>query len=389
MEFPKKKLEIYTLSPSNFSPTSYFPIKASPSTQRILHEVQQMKNLTKSEHSMSKNQNSLKYLKLAPINPFSDSNSSYSHSMSKSRRNYKLQGILPINITKNCVSRCAFISQKGSDNKTLHDLNQDSVLLQTKLNSQAYQFLFGVFDGHGQNGHSISTLLKNRISSNVPYCPKEPQENDLVEYLENSVNLASRTVMASPIDSDISGSTLCLVIISGPHIICANVGDSRCIIGKYNDNWDYEILSKEHKPNNPQEAERIEDAGGFVSVFPNKRNQKEGMLRVWTDDPEIPGLAMTRSIGDKAMKHVGVIDTCEIVKHKVCSEDKFLILASDGIWDVISNMEAVEIVSRFWKEGKSELACKGLVETATEKWKESGDHIDDISVIVVFLHAKE
>lgn len=382
MEFPKKKLKIHTHNLPLFSPTSNSSIKASLSTQRILHKVQQMKNLTKSEHSMSKNQNSLK---LAPINPLSDS-TSYSQSISKSHRNYKSSRIFPINITRNYILQCSFISQKGSANKISNNLNQDSVILQTKLNFQAYQYLFGVFDGHGPNGHSISTLLKNRISSNVPYCPKEPQEIDLIEYLENTVNLALRTVITSPIDTSISSSTLCLIIISGPHIICANIGNSRCIIGKYNENWGFEILSKENKHFVSEENEIIEKSREFVSVFSNKRNQKENIVKVSTDDPEILGYSMNRLNEDKNMKN---FDICQIVKHKVCNKDKFLILASDGIWDVISNMEAVEIVSKFWKEGKSEFACKRLVETAIEKWMEFGDYIDDISVVVVFLNTKE
>lgn len=388
MEFTRKKIDVYQLSPSNLTPRSYFPMKASSSTERILHEVQHMKNLPKSDPLVSKSQNSLKYLKLAPIQPFNDSQET-SQITSKSRRNYKLQGIHPINITKNCVSRCAYISQKGSENKTPHDYNQDSVLLQTKLNSQQHQFLFGVFDGHGTYGHLVSTFIKKVITLSIPEFFAEAQESDIINFLNQSIDQVIQKLNSSNIDINISGSTLCLVIVSGPQIVCANIGDSRCIIGKLTEIWGYEVLSIDHKPTVYDEAQRIEQAGGLVSVVPNVRNKTQGMLRVWTDDPDIPGLAMTRSIGDKIMKNIDVIDRCDIIKYRVTNEDKFIILATDGVWDVISNEEAVRIVARYWKEGKSELACKSLADAATRKWEDCGSRVDDISLVIVFLHAKD
>ncbi|OMJ68208.1 hypothetical protein SteCoe_34410 [Stentor coeruleus] len=389
MDFPKKKIDTYQLSPSSLTPRSYFPMKASSSTERILNEVQQMKKLQRSDPLVSKNQNSLKYLKLAPIQPFNDSQEISSQINSKSRRNYKLQGIHPINITKNCVSRCAYISQKGSENKIPHDNNQDSILFQTKLNSQAYQFLFGVFDGHGSYGHLVSNFIKKTINLSIPRCLPEAQENDMINFLCQSIDQAINDLNTSNIDINISGSTLCLIMISGPQIVCASIGDSRCIIGKFIETWDYEILSIEHKPTVYDEVQRIEQAGGLVSVAPNIRNKTQGMLRVWSDDSDIPGLAMTRSIGDKLMKNIGVIDKCDITKHKITNEDKFAILATDGVWDVLSNEDAVRIVAKYWKEGKSELACKGLADAATKKWEECGVRVDDISLVVVFLHAKD
>ena len=93
---------------------------------------------------------------------------------------------------------------------------------------------------------------------------------------------------------------------------------------------------------------------------------------------------MTRSIGDKVSKNAGVCSDCEITMKTLDKFDKFIIIASDGIWDVISSQEAVEIVRKAYRLRKTEFACKCLVDEAIIRWKAQGDNTDDISVVIAF-----
>jgi Serine/threonine protein phosphatase len=136
------------------------------------------------------------------------------------------------------------------------------------------------------------------------------------------------------------------------------------------------------------ESSRISNFGGIVSEAINK-NHKTAGIRVWVSSDNKSSIAMTRSIGDKIMKKVGVSDQADIFHRRLEKHDKFLIIASDGIWDVLTSSEAVSIVSSVLSLNKSEVACKTLVEQATKRWKKIGNCVDDISVVIVFINLKE
>jgi len=95
---------------------------------------------------------------------------------------------------------------------------------------------------------------------------------------------------------------------------------------------------------------------------------------------------MTRSIGDLVAKQVGVICDPEISTKQLRPKDKFVVLASDGIWDRIPNQEAMELVVPYFEKGGAQGAVNKLVEVATEKWQTEQGMIDDITVLVVFLN---
>ena len=95
---------------------------------------------------------------------------------------------------------------------------------------------------------------------------------------------------------------------------------------------------------------------------------------------------MARSIGDHAVKSVGVIAEPVVSFHKIQENDCFLILATDGVWEFISSTEAVKIIGKNLHKGATK-ACQVLIETAAEKWHdEEGDYRDDITALVVRLH---
>jgi serine/threonine protein phosphatase PrpC len=86
----------------------------------------------------------------------------------------------------------------------------------------------------------------------------------------------------------------------------------------------------------------------------------------------------TIPVGDYAVKAVGVIPEPEVKEFTLEPSDKFMILASDGVWEFISSQEAVEIVNGAISNGAG-AACQTLIETAAARWQEEeGDYRDDV-----------
>ena len=200
-------------------------------------------------------------------------------------------------------------------------------------------------------------------------------------------------IMHSEIDANLSGSTANIVLLLGSKLICANVGDSRAVIGckdknineSGNNAWHVISLSKDHKPNSNGEYERIIKNNGKILPAKNRKGEFIGPYRVWQKNLEIPGLAMSRSLGDSAAKKVGVISEPEVKEKILTSEDKFVIIGSDGIWQYLSNEEAVDIVVPFWENNDIKGAQERLIEEATKEWKLKSHIIDDITIIIIFF----
>lgn len=137
------------------------------------------------------------------------------------------------------------------------------------------------------------------------------------------------------------GATALVSMVLGGHLFVANIGDSRAVLARRKQKA--LRLSIDHKPDLPDEKERIETAGGQV-VF-------SGCWRVAHDQVPVR-LAVSRSFGDHKLKNnLPASCTAPLVSaepfvdvHKLNPEDQFVILASDGVWDRLSDDEAVAIV---------------------------------------------
>lgn len=165
------------------------------------------------------------------------------------------------------------------------------------------------------------------------------------------INLGNDIMARRDLDVESSGSTLVSCLIRGNLLLCANVGDSRAVLGRMTESgMEAVALSVDQKPDLPREAHRIKSFGGIVEAFKNVKGEPEGPLRIWDPhtQPPVPGLAMTRSIGDKIASSIGLIYKPKITETRLTPDDKFIILASDGIWEFISNQKAVEIVEKHW-----------------------------------------
>ena len=90
-------------------------------------------------------------------------------------------------------------------------------------------------------------------------------------------------------------------------------------------------------------------------------------------------------------KKLGVLGEPDIYEYVIGEEDKFVIVASDGVWEYLSNEDVMNIVKEVYldSDDKAEEACELLVKNATDAWKrENSNTIDDISCVILFLNVK-
>ena len=281
--------------------------------------------------------------------------------------------------------------------------NQDT-LFKVKFGDINYSY-YGVCDGHGPSGHFVSDFIKSNIAFIVYKHLKslllQNQNNNssnLNEVDDSNIDFSklfkdcfllmdSKLSENKSIDIELSGTTCVSLLFCDNRIISANVGDSRAIKGQYNiktNNWDYIALTRDHKPSEKDEAERIKKSKGIIHPYIDDDGNYAGPDRVWKDD-ELPGLAMSRSFGDEIASSVGVFSEPEVKIFPFNEEDKFIVIASDGLWEYVTNEEVTDIVSEYFEKKDCDGAVSKLYEISHERWVQYDDYIDDISIIVVFL----
>lgn len=143
------------------------------------------------------------------------------------------------------------------------------------------------------------------------------------------------------IDSEFSGTTCIIGLLRGRTLTVANIGDSRVILGRKEPGsakLKAISVSDDHKPDREDEEKRIIARGGRVFAV-EYDDGIDGPPRVWLGHMDIPGLAMSRSLGDTVAHTAGVISDPEMHVVELVESDKILIWASDGLWEFMSNQE--------------------------------------------------
>lgn len=222
---------------------------------------------------------------------------------------------------------------------------------------------------------------------------KSNQSNLLSDNLEEIITQAfvnaNDNLLKNPqINTTLSGTTCVSVIYTPEKLIIANVGDSRCVLGRVGPGgaFVHENLSRDHKPTIAEEAKRILQKGGRIRPMKDGEGNFVGPLRVYMKDKDIPGLAMTRSFGDYYASIAGTVPIPEIREYYYREDDKVLVLASDGLFEFISSEEVVTLIQPFYETSDIVGCCEYLYKEATRRWlKEEGDAVDDITIIVVFF----
>ena len=232
--------------------------------------------------------------------------------------------------------------------------NQDAVIVHPFLSKDTS--LFGICDGHGVYGKEISNFIGQSLPAYLQ--SHEITANlftDCIASVENSLKMCK-------FDVAYSGSTLVLCCIHKSRLFSVNVGDSRAVLGKKGYiKWDFVQLTRDHKPDLPDESARIRNCGGRVAASNNV-----GPARVWMMEKNSPGLAMSRSLGDTVVHQIGVSSEPEISERFIGEEDEFLVIGSDGLFEFLSNQEVVNIAGEHYGSPKN--ACEELSSAARARW---------------------
>lgn len=276
-----------------------------------------------------------------------------------------------------------------------------------------------LFDGHGTDGHLVSEFCVNFVEkfivSKHDFFMNSPKEA-VIQAMEE----CEKALVTSSIDCNLSGSTGILLFIQDNNIHSACIGDSRAILGTLTDTMfpfnkpsnpyarGYSVnrmlkpipLTIDQKPDNTEENLRIRKSGGIIEKFKDSFSPN-GHSRVCL--PEAAGgsaLCMTRSFGDVLAKQFGVISTPDYRYFSMYSSyDQYIVLASDGIWDVMDNIEVLNFIE-MWRDRCSDFEsdqypatyknctlARMLAEECRYRWlhhlQNDGVIIDDISVIVL------
>ncbi|CAH0489209.1 unnamed protein product [Peronospora farinosa] len=203
------------------------------------------------------------------------------------------------------------------------------------LNGDPNQSFYGIFDGHGGEG-AANYSLKNG-------------------FLRTDQEIASRK-------NSEDGTTAVVVLTQGDEMFVAHAGDSRAVLvhccGKVS------VLTSDHKPNRPDERRRIQELGGSVIFW-----------GVW----RVEGiLAVSRAIGDRMLKPFVVAEP-EVKKFTRTEADRYVVLASDGVWDTVSNDDVAQLVLKY---EDPQAAAQRIMEEAYARGS-----MDNICAMVIDLRA--
>lgn len=235
---------------------------------------------------------------------------------------------------------------------------------------------FAVYDGHG--GANIAQHAGKHLHK---YVTRRPEYgSDMRKALQRGfLDIDEAMLNDDSLKEQMAGSTAVTVLIKNDRLYCANAGDSRaiaCVGGKL------DVLSFDHKPNNTNELERIKKAGGYVEY-----NRVNGYL------------ALSRALGDFSLKrNTNVLPEEQVVtawpdiEERQVSEDwEFMVIACDGIWDVLPSQSVLEFVQAEIAQGiYPQNICENLMTRClAPDCQMGGIGGDNMTVIIVcFLHGR-
>ncbi|RDX99069.1 putative protein phosphatase 2C 74, partial [Mucuna pruriens] len=283
----------------------------------------------------------------------------------------------------------SMFSQKGTKG-----VNQDALTVWEDFTGKKDMIFCGVFDGHGPLGHKFAQRIRDDLPSKLSTVIKQSQQKVIKCYDANATNGGNHSDVCGEDNKDMSfasweetftkcfnemdkdlakkmdkngfrgGSTAVTLIKQGDQLIVGNLGDSRAVLCKTaHDKQLIPVqLTIDLTPDTPTEALRIINCGG--KIFAAKENP--GINRVWMPKGAGPGLAMTRAFGNFCLKDYGVTSVPDVSYRKITNQDEFVVLATDGVWDVLTNSEVINIVA---SAPKRSMAASLLVYRAIQAWR--------------------
>ena len=258
----------------------------------------------------------------------------------------------------------------------------------------------GVYDGH--NGDWAASYAKEKMHTHLEKCsfiangiaPDAPQ-HELEQFelgVKNSlirsfVDLDEEILDGTKALNRRDGSTASVVLRVSNHLFVAHAGDTRIVVGKRSmglHDCRVKALTEDHKPSLPRERKRVYDEGGRVEFC--------GCWRVIAENRGRnvrAALAVSRAIGDidfKRPENKGVTATPDVDRITLDDEIEIVIVATDGLWDVVGDQDAIRLCRSVLRGRFSEDACREAAEALTEEALERGSSDNVTIVVACFQH---
>ncbi|GJN34194.1 hypothetical protein PR202_gb22838 [Eleusine coracana subsp. coracana] len=244
---------------------------------------------------------------------------------------------------------------------------------------------YGVFDGHGCShvAEACRDRMHDILAEEISAAGVQSRESEPAaawtaamerSFARMDAEVASPSVAAAASTTcrcdahkcDHVGSTAVVAVVEDGRVVVSNCGDSRAVLCRADS--PAVALTSDHKPDRPDELARIEAAGGRV-IF-------------WEGARVLGVLAMSRAIGDGYLKPY-VTAVPEVTVTDRTEHDECLILASDGLWDVVSNEAACEVARACLRRGRDKWCAEAA--TLLTKLALARRSSDNVSVVVVDL----
>jgi protein phosphatase 2C len=239
------------------------------------------------------------------------------------------------NTTSNSSSTQQNRSSKTQNSSNSNSSNSQSSSSHSSNNSQ--NNISSSDESESLKNSNNSTKNTNKINNNKQSSDQQQQQQEntesegdesIITGIRDAFDELDKSWLSlATLNNYDDGSTAIVVLIHNKILYVANCGDSRCVL--LSAGGHAQDMSVDHKPNSASEKQRVEALGGRIIYYGTWR--VEGIL------------AVTRSIGDRRLKRY-VSSRPDIVTRKLRPGDDFLILASDGVWDVLSSQASCDLV---------------------------------------------
>ncbi len=289
--------------------------------------------------------------------------------------------------------------------------NQDvsfSIGLKTGCDSS-----IGVFDGHGKYGQriarkvhdffikKIASLMSSKDKAKINLQSLDGDQSNIDEMIRKYFAEIETIICDNKKMSLKSGCTATISIQKDGKLYIGSTGDSRAVMGS--SIWNHSEhkylsystrLTRDHRFDIESEFDMVIKAGGEIRP---RSGKDDGTLRVWVSEQKswelglespAPGLMVSRSIGDYLAKVAGCSAIPDVTSFEISEENRFLIIASDGLWDVLGDEEAVDFVNGFYDpnvSGWAKTASDKLIAKALDKSKSIRFSPDNITVAIMDL----
>jgi serine/threonine protein phosphatase PrpC len=246
-------------------------------------------------------------------------------------------------------------------------------------------------------GQEVSSELSSTVVASFAKYQAKAQaeyENKVVKTL-----LAKKAELEKELGDEIplelpqeGGTTATVLVLHAKGVLAAWVGDSRAVAGikEEGGEWRAEALSVDHSIKDPKERDRVFAAGGQTA----SKSAEDGKLAEMVCVPNAEGsLKVTRSLGDSPFHKNDVVSHVPDLSHRELSPSlRFVIACSDGVWDVLSDADAVRLVIERLEATNGGNTASGACAAVVQAVKAKSDDAtpdDDVSVVVVVVRAKQ